>query len=183
MYFRVCHVCGRGFSEDEMICIKSMDFNEPDKYVCMNCARKMREEEDNEKKKARLCKHYKPYMKTLRKIVGGYYELEGCCSGGPLHIMLDDDNYDIDSVHWCMRNCFDQLALPKDSRDYDYGDEAYILGIMICNEYAKMSINERGVFDSYICGHPIDQCCGNCSECDLLGEFREEMIEKEKKRR
>lgn len=131
------------------------------------------------------CKHFKPYMKTLRKIIGGYYELEGCRSGGPLHILLDDDNYDIGSVYWCMQRCFDQLAQPKDRRDYgyeDYGDEAFILGIMICNEYAKMSIDERGVFDSYMSGCPINECHGNCGECNLLGEFHEDMVEKEKEK-
>ena len=119
------------------------------------------------------CKYYKPYMDTLRKIVGGYYSLKDCCCGGPLHILLDDDNYGINHVHWCMEECFrglEEYDTFQDTRDYS--KEVYILGLMICNEYAKMSLEERAVFDSYMTGRVLD-CCGDCKNCDLLGELYE----------
>lgn len=31
------------------------------------------------------CKYYKPYFKTLKKLIGEYYQLYNCGSGGPLH--------------------------------------------------------------------------------------------------
>lgn len=111
------------------------------------------------------CKYYKPYMRTLRKIVGGYYQLEGCCSGGPLHILLDDDNYDIKSVHFCLDKCFEELSINSEYRvERHYRDEAYILGILICNEYAKMTLEERAAFDSYMNGSDLE-CTGDCKNC------------------
>ena len=125
------------------------------------------------------CKHYKPYMDTLRKIIGQYYDLDDCCSGGPLHILLDDDNFDINSVHFCMEECFKGLAEWNQTRlERGYSKEVYLLGIMICNEYAKMSLEERAVFDSYLCGMKLD-CCGDCENCMLLGEVYEWMKEAE----
>lgn len=128
------------------------------------------------------CKYYKPYMDTLKKIVGRYHVLEDCCSGGPLHILLDDDNYDIGSVIWCMRECFDGLANYNETRlTRGYPKEAYILGIMICNEYAKMSLEERAIFDAYMNGEVLDDCCGDCENCSHLGEVYEWMKESEEK--
>lgn len=129
-----------------------------------------------------ICKYYKPYMNTLKTIVSRFYDLEGCCSGGPLHITLDDDNYSRNDLDFCINQCFDCLT----NRDpfNNYNKEVSILGIMICNEYAKMSLEERAVFDSYSCGQ-ILECEHGCpevcpvSECSLLGELYEFMNEKE----
>ena len=127
------------------------------------------------------CKYYKPYFDTLRKIIGEYYQLEGCCSGGPLHVLLDDDNYNIRSVRWCLKDCFEGLAAGKDGY---YSETIYILGIMICNEYAHMSLEERAAFDSYMNGDPLD-CRGylsvshDCEKCRIFDnesyEFMKEM--------
>lgn len=114
------------------------------------------------------CKYYKPYMDILKNIVGKYYTLDGCGSGGPLHILLDDDNFGIGSIRFCMNTCFEALADPEHN-PYGYNKEVYLLGILICNEYSKMTLEERAVFDSYSCGQTLD-CCGNCEQCDLLGE-------------
>ena len=126
------------------------------------------------------CKYYKPYMRTLREIVGGYYQLEGCCSGGPLHI-LHDDNYDIESIHFCLDECFEGLSInPEHGVERDYRDEVYILGILICNEYAKMTLEERAAFDSYMTGSDLE-CSGDCENCPchVLGEIHDRMREVE----
>lgn len=109
------------------------------------------------------CKYYKPYMDTLKLIVKQYYMLDGCAAGGPLHILLDDDNYDIGSIHFCIKHCFGE--------DLGYDPTTRLLGIMICNEYAKMSLEERACFDAYICGQTLE-CRGgrHCEDCeDILG--------------
>ena len=41
------------------------------------------------------------------------------------------------------------------------------VGLMICNEYAKMSLEERAIFDSYLNDYSLD-CCGDCEKCCLL---------------
>jgi hypothetical protein len=111
-------------------------------------------------------------MDTFRKIVYEYYKLDGCGCGGPLHILLDDDNYGIGHVRWCMKYCFEGLTDPINSGGYT--DKEYILGIMICNEYAKMSLEERSAFDAYINGSDLE-CTGDCDNCpnDILGELYE----------
>lgn len=116
------------------------------------------------------CKYYKPYFDTLRMIISEYYLLENCCCGGPLHILLDDNNYDIGSVEFCIEHCFDalrdfdRLTPGKLTDQFGYPRDAYILGIMICNEYARMSLEERAAFDAYNCGHTLE-CDGNCENC------------------
>ena len=111
------------------------------------------------------CGYYKPYFDTLRKMIGEYYQLEGCASGGPLHILLDDDNYDINSVRWCLTQCYENLISP--TANSMYSSTVYILGIMICNEYARLSLDERAAFDSYLNKDDL-KCEGNCSSCRIL---------------
>lgn len=121
------------------------------------------------------CKFYKPYFDTLKKIIDGYYKLPGCGAGGPLHILLDDDNYDIGSINFCIDYCF--------KNRHEYENEVCTLGIMICNEYAKMSLEERAAFDAYLCGDPLE-CTGKCSgfeDCDVFGELYEYMKEAERR--
>lgn len=123
------------------------------------------------------CKYYKPYMDTLKKLCKQYHQLDNCCSGGPLHVLLDDDNYDIGSVHFCMEHCFEGLEA-QTSCGSSYSKPAYLLGIMICNEYAKMSLEERATFDAYCCGETLE-CKGDCEDCSIRGELYEYMKEAE----
>lgn len=125
------------------------------------------------------CKYFKPYMRTLREIVDQYYKFDRCGAGGPLHVLLDDDNYDIHTVHFCLKECFKELNTPEKDRVYGHSNEVYILGIMICNEYAKMSLEERAVFDAYKNGQVVNECEVDCSMCSLLGGLYYDMIEEE----
>lgn len=116
----------------------------------------------------KTCKLYKPYMDTLKLLCERFYEFEGCICGGPLHILLDDNNYDIDSVQFCIDYCFKDLM----AEEPDYPAHVNLMGIMIANEYAKMSLEERAVFDSYLCGITVHSynCPGNCEKCGLCGQ-------------
>ena len=109
-----------------------------------------------------ICKYYKPYMDTLKLMCEQFYELEDCGAGGPLHILLDDNNYDIDSIHFCIRYCMEQIKNPT-----HFNPHVSTVGLMICNEYAKMSLEERAIFDSYLNDYSLD-CCGDCEKCCLL---------------
>lgn len=113
------------------------------------------------------CKHFKPYMNTLKLLCKRFYELEGCGAGGPLHILLDDDNYDIRSVQFCIDYCFKDLK----KENPDNPAHVNLLGIMIANEYAKMSLEERAIFDAYLIGYEIDkyECRGICDSCSYIG--------------
>lgn len=135
------------------------------------------------------CIFYKPYMDTLKLLVKEYYGLADCCCGGPLHILLDDDNYGTDDIHFCIKHCFEDLDKSIAGEDpWGYSPEVRVLGIMICNEYAKMSLEERACFDAYICGQTLE-CPAEltrvngtrmCSECDnILGDLYEWIKEKE----
>lgn len=122
------------------------------------------------------CKYYKPYMDTLKLLCERFYEFKGCGAGGPLHILLDDNNYDIDSVQFCIDYCIKDLK----AKEPDHPEYVNLLGIMICNEYAKMSLEERSVFDSYWCGYSMG-CPGDCEKCVHFDEHYEFMKEKEQK--
>ena len=125
------------------------------------------------------CKYYKPYMDTLHILTKYFYDLQDCASGGPLHVLLDDNNYDINSVQFCLVECLKGLNQPE-WMPTTYHQNVYILGAMICNVYAKMSLDERAAFDSYWCGSPLE-CNGNCDECpcNVFDETYEYMKEAE----
>ena len=134
-----------------------------------------------------FCKYYNPYMDILKDLIGRYYTMDGCGTGGPLHILLDDSNYDIGSIRWCINYCINDL----ESINPNFSKHADILGIMICNEYAKMSTEERCVIDAYINGRAIS-CPGYevdldkyppvyrpCLTCKLHSKHYEAMKNKE----
>lgn len=108
------------------------------------------------------CKYYKPEFEQLREECKDFYKLDGCASGGPLHILLDDDNFHDDDILFCMGACLD-----KDN--YKVADEARDLGLIICAKYAKLSMPERAAFDCFWCGEKLD-CTGpkNCEYCSVM---------------
>lgn len=103
-----------------------------------------------------LCKYYNPNMDSLKKLCEEIYKLEGCGAGGNLHILLDDDMYDDESISYCLNECLLDPEHPSSS-----------LGILICTEYQKMSMAERSVFQHYWMGFKLD-CCGECAYCELM---------------
>ena len=113
------------------------------------------------------CLYFNPSMRSLKKMCEMFYKLPGCGAGGPLHILLDDDNYDTDSILFCL------------NESIQHGDEQVrTLGSLICTEYLRLNIFERATFDAYWCGYKMD-CCYECGNCDIRGELFESMCEKE----
>jgi hypothetical protein len=49
----------------------------------------------------------KPTGEYLRKLIIGFYELPGNISGGKLHIVLDDDNWETHHVEWCLNEAIE----------------------------------------------------------------------------
>ena len=106
----------------------------------------------------KLCKYYNKNMDWLKKLCETLYSLPNCGAGGNLHILLDDDNYDDDSVMFCLKECLLNPEHPSSS-----------LGILICTEILKMSMAERSVFIRYWLGFKLD-CCSVCDSCELMDE-------------
>lgn len=99
------------------------------------------------------CKHYTPHLQTIKEYISCLYAIDGCCTGGMLHILLDDDNIDDDSILFCLRECI------KHREREDSG-----IGKLICEEYLKLTIPQRRLLMSpYI----LDFQCQyvGCKEC------------------
>lgn len=84
----------------------------------------------------KMCRYFKSSMIELLEYCRKLYELDGCAAGGPLHILLDDDNYEDADIMFCLREC---LAHPEHPGSR--------IGFNICQEYLKMSMEERSLFD------------------------------------
>lgn len=99
------------------------------------------------------CKYYTPHLQTIKEYIGCLYAIDGCCTGGMLHILLDDDNIDDDSILFCLRECI-QHPEREDSG----------IGKLICEEYLKLTMPQRRILmRPYILDFQCQYC--NCSDC------------------
>lgn len=99
------------------------------------------------------CKYYNPHLETIREYIGCLYNLKGCCAGGLLHILLDDDNYDDDDIAYCWKECI-QNPEREESK----------IGQLICEEYMKLDMPERRLLTGTYIGHWL--CLdSDCKEC------------------
>lgn len=117
-----------------------------------------------------LCKYFqKETMHDLLVECTRLYLKPGCGAGGLLHILLDDDNFDTDSINFCLEACRAHPERPESK-----------LGEEICLKYLEFTLEERAAFDSYWCGQDM-QCpeCDNCEGCDILGELYSDFKERE----
>lgn len=103
------------------------------------------------------CKYFKPEWDALKKLCKKLYGFPYCGSGGPLHILLDDNNVDDCFIEYCLEQC---LTFPEKPES--------LLGMLICYEYLKMPMRDRLLFDWYWCGSELE-CCGDCDKCEYLG--------------
>ena len=106
------------------------------------------------------CKYYNENMESLKTFCQKLYELPDCGCGGPLHILLDDDNYTDSAIQFCINEC---LKHPNPA--------VAALGIVICDKYLEMSMVERTVFDFYLRGRNIECRYTFCEpHCPLIKE-------------
>lgn len=107
------------------------------------------------------CKYYDKHLDTIREYIGCLYNLEDCCTGGILHILLDDNNYDDDDILYCLNEC---IKNP--------GKEESVIGKVICEEYLKMPMEQRRLLTYKYIGH--FDCMRNdckCVECEIMCGF------------
>lgn len=107
------------------------------------------------------CKYYNSHLDTVREYIGCLYNIDGCITGGMLHILLDDDNYDDRSIIFCLKYCL-QNPHKEESK----------LGVLICEEYLGLSLQERRL----LCIPYINEfsCLNNkgCDQCFIeTGDF------------
>ena len=53
----------------------------------------------------------KPSIPFMKKVVEGFYNLNGNCVGDNLHIVLDDINVGDEPILWCRDRCITQSDL------------------------------------------------------------------------
>lgn len=112
------------------------------------------------------CKYYNKHLETIAEYIGCLYNLEDCGTGGLLHILLDDDNYDDDDILWCLKGC---LCQPE--------KEESAIGKLICEEYLKLSMPERRLLTySYIGNYGCNYNGKNCNSCEIFKGFEFENI-------
>lgn len=146
-----CSHCGKLHYET---CI---DGHVADPILCDECWREIMEEFKNYLSKE-PCKYYRPEMAVLGKYCEELYGLPNCGAGGPLHILLDDNNYDDHSLEFCRKYC----------EEHSTGKE-YQIAMKILDIYSEMNIIERTVFDWIWCGRSaLCETPGKCETCDMI---------------
>ena len=94
----------------------------------------------------KVCKYYNKHMETLLEYFAAIYKLDGCGCGGLLHVLLDDDNYDLYTIEWTLKQC--EAEENKDKEEAP-------LGALICRELMKLSTIERAVLFALFNGETI----------------------------
>lgn len=103
------------------------------------------------------CKYYNKHIDTIRAYISCLYELEDCCCGGLLHVMIDDGNIEDWHVNWTLEQC---EAHPE--------CEESEIGKLICKEFLKLSMEERRLVmedaGNVVC---YTLCCPDCDKCPI----------------
>lgn len=99
------------------------------------------------------CKYFDSKLSVIQSYIECLYSIEGCEAGGMLHILLDDDNYDDDSIAFCLIECLKNPSKPESK-----------IGKLICEEYLTLPIELRRLLRSEYIGHwsCFDESCENC---------------------
>ena len=112
----------------------------------------------------KTCKYYNKHMDTLVEYCSCLYRLEGCETGGLLHVVLDDDNYDIPNLVSTFKDC---MQHPE--------KEESVIGLLICKELLKLSTEERAFFFWYRI-HGANECSWEeCTFCEAFDDAYEEI--------
>lgn len=99
------------------------------------------------------CKYFDKKLDVIQAYIRCLYSLDGCATGGMLHILLDDDNYDDECIAFCLSECLKNPLKP----------EARI-GKLICEEYLTLPLEQRRLLRSEYIGH-WSCISGDCSHC------------------
>ena len=103
------------------------------------------------------CKHYHKHLYTIAELIACLYELEDCLCGGLAHVVVDDDNFDDDSINFVLNLCEQEENKDK---------EEVGLVKLICEELKKMSIQQRALlFTTYRFDGKM--CIGDCEKCRI----------------
>lgn len=72
-------------------------------------------------------------------LISGICERHGGCGAGPLHNVLDDDNWDDASIRWCLDNSIPESDEPRPYREC----AEYLLGLSLAERWSAQAIYER----------------------------------------
>ena len=103
----------------------------------------------------KCCRLYNKHLDTIREYISCLYHLDGCCTGGLLHIVLDDGNLNDNDIQWCLEQC-EANPLNEESE----------IGKLICKELLKLPINQRRLVNGY--NWRIEMYCrgpNTCRDC------------------
>ena len=111
------------------------------------------------------CIHYNPHLYTIMQLISCLYTLDGCCTGGLPHIVVDDNNIDDGSIKWVLEECDKEENKDRTERG---------LVKLICEELLNLSMQERVLlFSSYYCERV---CNGHCNDCAVTNENLDEIF-------
>jgi hypothetical protein len=112
----------------------------------------------------KICKYFNKHLETIREYISCLYNLEGCGSGGLLHILTDDDNYMDSDIFFCLSEC----------NRHPEKEESQI-GRLICEEYLRLPMEQRRLLSSSYIGHWTCRNDERCEECFIqVGDEYEE---------
>lgn len=102
------------------------------------------------------CKYWDNHLATIIKLIQCLYDIEGCCCGGLLHVMIDDENIDDGSIIFTLRECLNNPDREESG-----------IGKLICEEFSKLSMEQRRLVVQWNEHITEDgECFFNCQGCD-----------------
>lgn len=104
------------------------------------------------------CRYHTKRIDTIRSYINCLYSLDdgNCCTGGLLHIVVEDGNLEDHHIEWCLKEC----------EEHPEREESEI-GKLICKELLKLSMEQRRLVYNlnYIMVYWCEQyhnCCDRC---------------------
>lgn len=98
------------------------------------------------------CKYYDKHLDTIKLYITCLYDIDGCATGGLLHILLDDDNLEDNHIEWCLRQCEEHPECEESN-----------IGKLICKEYLKLTMEQRRLLSyQHLRFHICDKNCKSC---------------------
>lgn len=118
--------------------------------------------EDNSKLEAINCRYWIDKISYVNKLVKLLYKDLGECTGGSLHIVLDDGNLTDEDLLWCRKRILNGEAYIKE-------DNYICLEIIRC--MLDMTMEQRRLVYFSGCGFDFESCDhANCRQCIIRKE-------------